>query len=224
MKDLKATRGSSMLHRLVAEGEHVNQDFKFTINDPRKIARSVSAFANNRGGRLLIGVDDNGKLRGVRSEEDIYVVESAATTYCSPECEIEFTAYKEKGGAVIIIAEVKEASSKPVYVLEEKNIRKAYYRVADENLVAHPLLVKYWTYTNAEAQTPVGTLIGTDSSHDKLIKILSERPHTPEELKRRLDMSEARLENTVIQLLHFGVLDFVYDSHSFKLILKGGEE
>ena len=44
------------LQQLIAEGEHQQQDFKFEISDARKIARSLSAFSNTDGGRLLIGV------------------------------------------------------------------------------------------------------------------------------------------------------------------------
>ncbi|WP_418631273.1 helix-turn-helix domain-containing protein [Waltera sp.] len=35
--------------------------------------RSVSAFANTRGGRLLIGVRDDGHISGVKSEEEIFM-------------------------------------------------------------------------------------------------------------------------------------------------------
>ena len=78
MKNLRASRGKFFIERLIAEGEHDRQDFKYTISDARKIARSLSAFANHRGGRLLIGVKDNGTVAGVRSEEDIYMIETAA--------------------------------------------------------------------------------------------------------------------------------------------------
>ena len=49
MKDLKAIRGAFYIRRLIEQGEHENQDFKFAISDARKIARSISAFANNSG-------------------------------------------------------------------------------------------------------------------------------------------------------------------------------
>ncbi|MDY5609301.1 MAG: putative DNA binding domain-containing protein, partial [Sodaliphilus sp.] len=45
--------------QLIDEGEHEHQDFKYQISDAKKIARSISAFANNSGGRLLVGVKDN---------------------------------------------------------------------------------------------------------------------------------------------------------------------
>ena len=63
-KDIKAIRGKYYIQRLIDEGEHEQQDFKFQISDVHKIAHSVSAFANNRGGRLLVGVKDNGTIAG----------------------------------------------------------------------------------------------------------------------------------------------------------------
>ena len=68
---------------------HLQQDFKFEISDARKIAKTLSAFANTDGGRLLIGVKDNGRIAGVRSEEEKYMIEAAAQLYCIPE--IDYT-------------------------------------------------------------------------------------------------------------------------------------
>ena len=50
---------------MIAEGEHQQQDFKTRIDDSRKIARTLVAFANADGGRMLIGVKDNGTVSGV---------------------------------------------------------------------------------------------------------------------------------------------------------------
>ena len=61
---------------LIKEGEHQQQDFKYRVSDACKLAKSVSAFANTDGGRLLIGVRDDGNLSGVRSEEEIYMMQS----------------------------------------------------------------------------------------------------------------------------------------------------
>ena len=52
----------------------MHQDFKYQITDARKIARSISAFANNSGGHLLVGVKDNGSIVGVSSDEEIYMI------------------------------------------------------------------------------------------------------------------------------------------------------
>ena len=74
---------------LIREGEHQQQDFKYRVSDACKLAKSVSAFANTDGGRLLIGVRDDGVLSGVRSEEEIYMMHQAAYKYCRPEADTD---------------------------------------------------------------------------------------------------------------------------------------
>jgi predicted HTH transcriptional regulator len=72
------------LQKLIDEGEHQKQDFKYCINDSKKIAKSLVAFANTDGGRLLIGVKDNGKIVGISTDEEFYMVESAAKIFSNP--------------------------------------------------------------------------------------------------------------------------------------------
>ena len=214
MKDIKAAKASNLLHRLISEGEHETQDFKFTVNDPRKIARSLSAFANNKGGRLLIGVDDNGKIKGVRNEEDIYVVEAAASVYCKPSCNLEFTAYKEKGGAMVVCAEVCAARKRPVFVKEEGASLRAYYRVDDENIAVPQIIVRAW---QAQSDPERQVVFGINPDKTSLLKALEETPLTINALERRVSMSSKRLEECIVELFSIGVIEFVYINREFNL-------
>ena len=90
-QQLYTMNSKDYIYKLIEEGEHQQQDFKFEISDARKIAKSLSAFSNTDGGRLLIGVKDNGKIAGVRSEEEIYMIEAAAKLYCQPQVNCRFT-------------------------------------------------------------------------------------------------------------------------------------
>ena len=47
---------SQHIKNLISQGEHQQLDFKYEISDSKKIARSLVAFANTDGGKLLIGV------------------------------------------------------------------------------------------------------------------------------------------------------------------------
>ena len=89
------------IHDRIAEGEHQQQDFKFEISDARKIAKSLSAFSNTDGGRLLVGVKDNGKIAGVRSEEEMYMIEAAAKLYCKPQIDCEMHVHTVEGRTVL---------------------------------------------------------------------------------------------------------------------------
>jgi predicted HTH transcriptional regulator len=133
----------SPLLKLIAEGEHQQQDFKFCINDSKKIARSLVAFANTHGGRLLVGVKDNGKIIGVRSEEEYYMVEAAARLYSKPK--IEFSTQQwDIEGKIVLEVMIEPSPLKPHFTQTETGSWCAYIRINDENIIANNVLVKSW--------------------------------------------------------------------------------
>ena len=148
---LRAIHESEYILNLIKEGEHVHQDFKFEISDARKIAKSLSAFANTEGGRLLIGVKDNGKIAGIRSEEEIYMIESAATMYCQPEVNLQNRLFTVEGKHVLEVT-VEEAEKKPVYALDENKKRWAYVRIKDENILATVVHLNRWKHNKEEEE------------------------------------------------------------------------
>ena len=101
------------IQRLISEGEHQQQDFKYRVSDAMKLAKSVSAFANTDGGRLLIGVRDDGHMSGVRDEEEIYMMHQAAYRYCRPQASIKFDTYHVEG-RTIVVATVPPSDKRPV--------------------------------------------------------------------------------------------------------------
>ena len=131
------TKKSHYIQDLILEGEHEHQDFKYQITDARKIARSIAAFANNSGGHLLIGVKDNGNIAGVRSDEEIYMIETAAQMYCRPEQHVTFKVFNINGKSVVK-ADIAEALEKPVEAPDDNGVWHVYYRVADEKPVEAP--------------------------------------------------------------------------------------
>src|SRR3546814_20954398 len=55
---------------LILQGEGEQLDFKNRISNCAKIAKTLVAFANTKGGKLLVGVADDGTIKGVKSEEE----------------------------------------------------------------------------------------------------------------------------------------------------------
>ena len=134
---------SRYIKNLIKEGEHQQQDFKFEIADSRKIARSLVAFSNTNGGKLLVGVKDNGAIAGVRSDEEFHMVEAAAQLYCKPE--IVFTAKEwTVDGKSILEINIPKMSNIPHFAKNEDNKWLAYIRVKDKNLLANKILLEVW--------------------------------------------------------------------------------
>lgn len=210
MKDLTPLKGKYYIEDLVAQGEHEQQDFKFLISDARKIARSISAFANRDGGRLLIGVKDNGVLAGVRNEEDIYVVEEAASRYCDPPQQIDFSAFNVGAGTLVIRASIAKADRRPVLAQDTDRLWKAYYRIADENIVAHPLMVKAWKMR--ETTHLSGTLFSLSANESSLLELLdmSDRPLSVREISVGIHLTSATTDNLIAKMASVGIVDFVY--------------
>ncbi|MDE7119912.1 MAG: ATP-binding protein [Muribaculaceae bacterium] len=206
-KDLKAIKGKFYIQRLIDEGEHEHQDFKYQISDARKIARSISAFANHDGGRLLIGVKDNGVVAGVRSDEDLYVIEGAAQMYCQPSVEVEMTAFRCDGGAVVYRVTIPRVENRPVFVREADKSLKAYYRVADENIVAHPLMIKGWMWRRAAT----GALLAYSVAERSLLHMLElEERVSPDDYMLRAHLSRQAADDAVVRLVSLDVVEFVH--------------
>lgn len=212
VKDIKAIKGTFYIRRLIDEGEHEHQDFKFQISDARKIARSISAFANHGGGRLLIGVKDNGVVAGVRSDEDLYMIEAAAETYCRPSVEVEMTAFRCEGGAVVYRVAIPQSDRRPVCVREEGDRLKAYYRVADENIAAHPLMVEAW---RLQADGAGGLLTFSPAERALLHLLELEEYIAPDELKLRAHLSRRAADDAIVRLASLGVVRFTYRGGRF---------
>jgi predicted HTH transcriptional regulator len=129
--------------QLILQGEGMHLDFKFEISDAAKIARSLVAFANTDGGTLLVGVKDNGKIAGIHSEEEYYMIENAAKRYCKPEVAFTTKEWTVEGKKIL---EVNLLKSKHLpHKAPDKNGRyKAYIRRDDENLLANGVQMKIW--------------------------------------------------------------------------------
>jgi predicted HTH transcriptional regulator len=134
---------STYLHKLIAQGEHQQQDFKYCINDSKKIAKSLVAFANTDGGRLLIGVKDNGKIAGISSDEEYYMVESAAKIYSKPAISFSTRQWQTDGKTVLEIG-IEPGEEKPYFAKDENGKWLAYIRIADENFLAHRIQIEAW--------------------------------------------------------------------------------
>jgi predicted HTH transcriptional regulator len=131
------------IKRLIAEGEHQMLDFKFEVSDFRKIARTLVAFSNTDGGRLLLGVKDNGSIAGVRSEEEYFMIEGAARLYCKPEVPFRIREWHVEGRKVVEVI-ISPGKDKPYMAQDTDGRWIAYIRQGDQNLVASTIVLKVW--------------------------------------------------------------------------------
>ena len=205
---------------LISEGEHQQQDFKYRISDASRLARSVSAFANTDGGRLLIGVSDDGKLSGVHDEEEIYMVHQAAYRYCRPEASIKFDTYHVAAPnsvygvhklRTIVVATIPPSDHRPVYAISNDGKSRAYVRVADENIAASPVHLAVWR----ESQKLQGTMMTYTDSVRKILDALQDQRLSLNLIVRRSQIPRQKVITLLARLIHFRVVHFEFCNQQF---------
>lgn len=123
------------IKKLALEGEGLHLEFKRKAAHPEKIVRELIAFANTAGGTLLIGVDDDGSIPGVKyPDEEIHVVTEALNKYCRP-----LLVYQE---SVLSISDTRSvvrydiSPSEKIHFLVMNNQRETFVRVQDMSIKA----------------------------------------------------------------------------------------
>lgn len=204
------------IQKLIDEGEHVHQDFKFAISDARKIAKSISAFSNTEGGRLLVGVKDNGKIAGVRLEEEIYMIEAAAKMYCTPEVNISNKRFRVQGKDVLEVS-IEESKNKPVCAIDENNKPWAYVRINDENILADTVFLNRWKHNKQEEK-----VIVTYSEREKyLLDILSKNKElTLNQCSRLSRIPRITTSRLLANFIRFDLVEQIFREHTFYFRLK----
>jgi predicted HTH transcriptional regulator len=190
------------LKKLIAEGENQQLDFKYCVSDSRKIARTLSAFSNSDGGRLLIGVRDNGSIAGIKSDEEIYMVDTAAHLFCRPE--VNYTIKQHAAGAKTILeVEVTKGEKRPCQAKDENGKWVTYFRHHDQNLVANKVLLQVWR----KGERKSGVLVKFSKAENQLMEYLQKNGTISLSKFRKIaGISSYRAESILANLLIFKVL------------------
>jgi predicted HTH transcriptional regulator len=191
------------LRKLILEGEGVSLDFKKKITSFEKIARTMVAFANNAGGKLLVGVSDDGTISGVKSEEEEkYMLTQAAHLYCKPALEPKFEeiSIEEK---IVLVADIPKSEMKPHYALGEDKKWWVYIRVNDKSVLASKIVVDVLKRENEEQ----GVLLEYSSREKALLEYLNENERiTSREYSDLLNLSRRNTQRILVSLVLSGVI------------------
>lgn len=204
--------GESMNYKdidaLLVEGEGFQLEFKRKVSSPEKIARTLIAFANTRGGTMIFGIDDDKSIVGVDSEKvEVEMIKTAGSYHCDPPIEprIEIVPYKGKD---LIGVTVEESSQKPHYLIEgndeEEDSAKALIRVRDRSVVASREVERILASEHPDSP-PLRIAIGENER--RLFDHLDQHERvTVKEFGKLANISDRRASRILIQLVRAGVL------------------
>ena len=115
-------------------GESDNVEFKSDIPPKSETyMKTVVAFANGKGGRLVFGVENGTWTVTGFIKEEVFQKMDAITNAISDSCEPQITpniAVQEIGGKAIIVVEILPGMQRPYYIKSQGILAGTYIRVA----------------------------------------------------------------------------------------------
>lgn len=132
---------SQELSQLISLGEGKHLEFKHRVPGGDRIAREVIALANSEGGRILLGVSDDGTIAGVRdAAEEEFALRRALERHSRPVVDYEIERVRVPSNQYVIVVTVHESERKPHVLVQGGNGAPdtAYVRVEDKSIEASP--------------------------------------------------------------------------------------
>ncbi len=191
-----------MVLELISEGEGEQLDFKQEITDRKKIAKTLVAFANTNGGKLLVGVKDNGRIKGVDIEEEKQMLLWAGEKFCKPVIPIDFEV-EHVNGVNVLIATVNKSKEKPHYAQDEKGKWWAYIRVKDQCLLASKVLLDVMRFESKGLRPS----INYGESEELLLHHLKENEHiTLKQFQKLSRVSRPKCIAVLVNMLRMNII------------------
>ena len=190
------------VRRLLEKGEGELLDYKKEVSSESKIAKTMVSFANHKGGKLLIGVNDNRTIHGISAEEETFMLEKAAGFYCKPEIPINIKEW-QIGQKTVLEVDIPKGTDKPYYALGDDGKWWAYIRVKDESLLASKVVLDVLKREgNGEH-----TLINYSSKEKALLEYLTTHDRiTIAEFCKLVNISRRRATTILVNLISIGVI------------------
>ena len=106
------------LENLIKGGESETLEFKEKEPPKTDLLRTISAFANSNGGRLLIGVNDNGEIVGCELAKLADKFRDIVHAHCDPFPRFTTTPVAIRDTNIVVVS-VEEGADKPYLVTDQ---------------------------------------------------------------------------------------------------------
>lgn len=192
------------LEELILKGEGDRLEFKKKISHPEKIARTIASFANTRGGIILVGVMDNGKICGVDPEEEKHSLIQAAQFLIEPPVSLFFKEIEDENELVVLKTIIPESKQKPHLVKVKENDWRGYVRIKDESVQTSKLVLD--ALKAEESLKTVPTITLNKQENMLLLQLQQQHRVTLNQFMHLANISKRRANRLLVNLVLQGLI------------------
>lgn len=128
----------------IKNGESKTLELKEKLPDNKSIAKTVIAFANTSGGKIIVGINDKLKITGVDANSVYALKDKIASVIfdsCSPDILPEIYTININGKLLLVI-EIFRGNLMPYFLKSEGKAEGVYIRVGATNRKASPQIIE----------------------------------------------------------------------------------
>jgi ATP-dependent DNA helicase RecG len=126
----------SELLEIIANGENSGVEFKRDDLRPEQLAKEIVALANFQGGKLLLGVEDDGSISGIqRPDLETWVMDTVFGRYIHPLILPFYEEIELEDSKRVAVLSLTQGTAKP-YVVRNNNREEIYVRVGSTSRLA----------------------------------------------------------------------------------------
>ena len=189
------------LKQLVSLGEGISLEFKRRVPRDERIAKEVIALANTQGGRILVGVDDEGEITGLDdASEQEFLLRRAIDRRTQPIVDVRTERIVVAPRRDVILVTVPESNQKPHQLVGDDDPSgdgTAYVRVEDMSVEASEESVEMMESANSVN----GVTFEFGEAESLLMRYLDDYGRiTVGEYAKLADISAERASATLVRL------------------------
>lgn len=130
---------------LIGETSDYDKKERLEINKPKSWCKSVSAFANGKGGCLIFGVSDDDKVVGLEAPQFVAEKFSEIIKDKIDPVPIFSLTFEQYEGKTMMIVRVEPGNMTPYYYIGDGQ-QIAFCRIGNESVPAKPICSGNWYY------------------------------------------------------------------------------
>ena len=193
-----------MVEDTMFSGESKNIEYKVSLPDKsEKYMKTIVAFANTQGGKLIVGVDDKThQIVGVENDVLFQLMDgiaNAVSDSCVPQIIPDIEPQTVNGKTVIVVS-VEAGKNRPYYLKSKGKDNGTYIRVAGTSRQAFPEKIKELEMEGARISWDELTCVGYPVSEDVTEKLCQDI----EKFRKKAGMSEHSVKKE--QLINWKIL------------------
>lgn len=157
------------LDELLSRGKAINIEFKEKLPEKSiKYMKSIVAFANGIGGKIIFGISDNHNVIGLE-KDSIFKIMDTITNAISDSCEpsiIPDISFQTIDNKTIIIVEIEAGRQRPYYIKSLGIENGVFIRVAGTTRLADAYMIKELMFEGSNRCYDQSICLGLDISEE----------------------------------------------------------